>query len=272
MSNLSTFSKKKWLIVNWKTYLTAPASWRLAKRFLSSTALVNSLGRQRTRLVVCPPLTALGGMKEILQKSSQFRRHLFLGAQDVFWQLGGPYTGTVSADDLRALGCQYCLVGHSERRRWFQENNTQLRQKIILLYQEGLTPVLCIGETYRQYQQGKRRAVLKRQLRDVLEGISWRRKHILIAYEPVWAIHPSPWRVEPAEMREVAAFLREQLDNFIKKHGGSYVLLYGGSVKPGDVQQWLLPGLISGVLVGHAATNLSSWQRLVKAVSEFNFC
>lgn len=209
---------KKWVVANWKM--------NGSKRLLSDyqQAFKNS-----KNLIVCPPAVYLNEPTD-----------LTLGAQNIYHHPNGAYTGEISASMLIDAGVKYCLVGHSERRQYFGETNTLVREKAELCIENSINPIICIGETLEQYQTGKTLEVLEMQLNECLPspGDFW------IAYEPIWAIGTG---LTPTteEITAVHAYLRAKLP--------AITLLYGGSVNEGNSGDILAISNVDGVLVGGAS-------------------
>ena len=222
-----------------------------------SVALANELASKdfdtdELRVALFPNTLATTDVQEIL-KDSPFE----IGAQNVAWVSRGAYTGATSADMFKDIGAAYALVGHSERRYVFGETNDDIRKKFVACLDCGLTPVLCIGDTKEDVEQGKQEYRIEKQLMKALEGVDLDGKKFVVAYEPVWAIskdgsgHPC----DPDKAATMHSFIKEQ----VKKYTESEVpVLYGGSVNEENIASYMEMSTINGVLAGSASTKVDS--------------
>lgn len=237
----------KLIVANWKLYLNTKESVALAKR------IIGKVPKPRARVVIAPTALALGGVANVLRGSSYL-----LGAQDVGIARQGPYTGEISPGDLRALGCRYAIVGHSERRRLLGENDAVVRQKIEVALEAGLTPILCVGESVTERREGETHAVIRRQLTAALKNLKLQIsnfKSITVAYEPVWAIGTGT----PATIKEAVLihdFVRATAKKLLPR-GTKISVIYGGSVDQKNILSLLREPAIDGVLIGSASTKPS---------------
>lgn len=220
-----------------------------------STAKSNSVG-------VALPYTSL-----IVACDELHKRGFMLGAQNMFYEENGAYTGEVSAEMLRQCGCDFCLVGHSERRQKFNESNKFINKKIKSLLKHGIRVVLCVGENANERDLGKTKEVLTKQIEDALAGLYENElMSIIIAYEPMWAIG-SGKTPTTKQVASVAQFIRKIINNnFSDKAGESIVLLYGGSVKKDNAKKFLQVAGIDGALIGGASNNASDFVELIDLV------
>lgn len=206
---------------------------------------------------VLPDYSALAGVSEIIKGT-----HLKLGAQDVAPYEVGAYTGEVSAKSLKQLGVKYVLIGHSERRREFQENSALLRLKVQAALAQGLIPVLCIGEAAADKKAGRTATILRRQLEEVLFGLIIEKdSDIVIAYEPVWAIG-SGKALEASAAESIQVMIKGVLANLI---GRFPRVIYGGSVAPQNAAEFLEWPNIDGLLVGGASLKVNDFKKIVTA-------
>lgn len=248
---------KPLIIANWKMRLSVKDTLVLAK------ALVSSLNKYTNQadIVLCPSYPVLPLVADILKG-----KNIALGAQDVFWKAKGAYTGEVSGDMLKDLGVSYVLVGHSERRQYLKETDQMIQHKVASALSEGLTPVLCVGETFTERQIGSKDVVVARQVERALQGIELNVKdRLVVAYEPVWVIG-SGQAVSAAEAEHSALVIKQSLVNLLpsKVVLGQVRLIYGGSVDAGNISDFLPTKVISGVLVGSASLAVDSFTALVK--------
>ena len=174
-----------------------------------------------------------------------------IGVQNVSFSEKGEYTGEISAKMLVDFDCSFCLVGHSERRQKFKETNEEINKKILMCFENGIMPILCVGETKEEKDDGKTKKVLKTQLTKCLQGIPLS-KQFMVAYEPVWAIGTG---VTPTskEIEENILYVKKVLEENVKKIG--VCVLYGGSVNPQNVRELLNSSSVDGALVGGASLN-----------------
>lgn len=235
------------IVANWKCN---PTSLREAKRLFGSVKRgLKNINSGKIEVVICPPFVYLLNLKsEIL--------NLKLGGQDCFWEEKGAFTGEVSPPMLKDLGCQYVILGHSERRRYRGESDEQINKKLKAAIKVELKPILCLGETERERDQGRTKKILEGQLRNGFKSILNLRSEIsklIIAYEPLWAIgtgRPS----SPQEVSRVVQFLRTLLVKSYGKRGAERIkILYGGSVRARNASDYLERGGVQGLLVGGAS-------------------
>ncbi|HLD31450.1 MAG TPA: triose-phosphate isomerase [Patescibacteria group bacterium] len=242
----------KYVFGNWKMYLNAAETVALA------TGLKNETVEEKVSVAVFPLLLSVQDTAEIL-KNTEWR----VGAQNVSWTPQGAYTGAVSALMFKDIGCEYALVGHSERRHIFGESDTAVRKKIEACLDAGLTPVLCVGETKEEKDEGKREYRLKKQLYTALDGLTLNGRIPLIAYEPVWAIGTGTPCL-PADADDVQGWIKKEAQQYL---GTEPVVLYGGSVTPENVLSYLTLPTCDGVLVGGASTKQDSFLALIRAAA-----
>jgi triosephosphate isomerase len=238
-------SDRKVLIAgNWKMFKTGPEALQTA------TELVRRAGSiTQVDIMIAPPFTALGSVREAI-KGSQ----IALGAQNVYWEAEGPFTGEVSPAMLLDAGCRYVIVGHSERRQHFGETDEWINRKVKVSMETGLIPVFCIGETEGQRESGKTFSVLDKQIQMGLKEVFFEDSQALVvAYEPVWAIGTGK-TASSQQAQEVHRFLRERLaDQYGKGLADRLRILYGGSVKPDNVAELMSMPDLDGALVGGAS-------------------
>ncbi len=214
-------------------------------------------------ILLIPPFTALHAISENLQADDPFR----LGAQDLYWEAEGAYTGEVSGPMLKGAGCQAVIVGHSERRRLFGETNERVNKKLKAAVQHDLNPILCVGETLEERQAGSTQDVVKEQLLRALHDVSpGQMTGLVIAYEPVWAIGTG-CTATVRQIEEVHAFLRSILTAEWPHVGRSTRILYGGSVSPDNAQDLFGSEEIDGALVGKACLDPEGFATICRIAS-----
>jgi triosephosphate isomerase (TIM) len=242
------------LAANWKMNKTNEEAFSFINTFLP---MIESAANRETLII--PPFPSLGLVKNELTDSA-----VALGAQNLHQEKSGAYTGETSAEMLLAVGCTYVLVGHSERRQFFGESNFSCNEKIHAAFKAGLTPIYCIGETLEQREQETTLPVVEIQIKDGLKGLDPETAaNIVIAYEPVWAIGTG-LTATTEQAQEVHAAIRDLLRNRFGKEAAEAIRIqYGGSVKPGNVDELMAMPDIDGALVGGAALDPDSFARIV---------
>ncbi len=247
--------RRPFIAGNWKMHKTVPQALELIEEL---RGLVE--GERDVEIAVAPPFTALYPVARALRGSV-----IKLAAQDCYWEEEGAYTGEISPVMLADVGCSYCIVGHSERRHLFGETSGDVARKARALLGHGISPIVCVGETLEERERGEALKVVGDQLGGSLEGIPREdMTRVVIAYEPVWAIGTGK-TATPQQAQEMHAFIRDWVR---EKFGGDVashlVILYGGSVKPGNIQGLMAMEDIDGALVGGASLKASSFAQIVK--------
>jgi len=207
-------------------------------------------------IIVAPPFTSMEtAAKEIIGSN------LTLAAQDVFFEEKGAYTGEISPAMLVEMGCQYSIVGHSERRQYFHEDDMIVNKKIKTAKKNGLDIILCIGESLQEREAGKTFDILKRQIEEGLNGVQM--NGTVIAYEPIWAIGTGK-TATPEQAEEVHSYIRSQLQRTYGNEAGDLCIIYGGSVTPENVDSLMSCHDVDGALVGGGSLKVDSFARIVK--------
>ena len=220
--------------------------------------LKNLRGYEDRNILICPPATSLMPVSEVVKNTN-----ISIGAQNMYFEDEGAYTGEISAEMLRSIGVTYVLCGHSERRHVFGETNDVINKKVLKAIEYKLIPVLCIGEKLEERENGKTFEILEHQLVKGLSGIT-DISGVVIAYEPVWAIGTGK-NATPAQAEEVHCFIRQYLEkNYSEEDAGKLSILYGGSVKPENIDLIMKEKNIDGVLVGGASLKTESFIRLIE--------
>ncbi|MFA5059039.1 MAG: triose-phosphate isomerase [Candidatus Omnitrophota bacterium] len=240
-------------------------NWKMNKTSREAIELINGLKRQLydvsdVDIVVCPPFTALLESQEALNESN-----IALGAQNVYWEDSGAFTGEVSAPMLKDLSVQYVIIGHSERRQFFHETNENVKKKIKAVLKHGLTPIVCVGENLKERESNQAFNVIKAQCEEGLSGFTKEEMtKMVVAYEPVWAIGTGK-TATPAQAQEVHQFIRSLLVKMFDEKVASEVRIqYGGSVKPENTAELISQKDIDGALVGGASLTEASFANIVK--------
>ena len=242
---------------NWKMNKLTGEARQLASELKSRLSDVKS----RVTVILCPPLTALAEVADSIAGTD-----MALGAQNVYWEEKGAYTGEVSALMLKDAGCAYAIIGHSERRQHFGETDETVNRKIKAVLGVSLKPIVCVGESERQREEEKTEAVIVDQIRNGLVDLTAEEMaNMIIAYEPIWAIGTGK-NATPQQAQDVHALIRELVsDAFGEAAASSLPILYGGSVKPGNAGELLAQADIDGALVGGASLEAESFEAIVRA-------
>ena len=248
-------SRKHVVAGNWKMFKTREEAQATVREVVG---LVGNI--QNVDIVVCPPFTALGAVEEILTGSV-----VQLGAQNVHWQDEGAFTGEVSVSMLADYGCSHVIIGHSERRHYFQESDEVIQDKLEKVFSTELIPILCIGESLEAREADRVQEVIPSQLERALRELTDpQTSRIIIAYEPVWAIGTG--RTATPELAEKVHFL---IRSWLSDHSSVGVadqvrILYGGSVTPENAGQLIEQENIDGFLVGGASLDAQSFAKIVQ--------
>jgi len=241
------------IAANWKMNNTASESVSLIKKLRLSLKKIKNRD-----IVICPPFTSLNPVYEEIKGSN-----MKLGAQNMHYGEKGAFTGEISPLMLKDLGCEYVILGHSERRQYFNENDDLINKKVKSALQHNLKPILCLGETLEERNQNKTKSKVKAQLENCLKDIQ--KSDILkitIAYEPIWAIGTGV-NAAPEQAEDVHAFIRELLSKKYGKDTAEKIrILYGGSVKPDNIKSLMEEKDIDGALVGGASLNAESFTKI----------
>jgi triosephosphate isomerase len=246
--------RKKVIAGNWKMNLDLHQSQKLVSE------IINGLGKDnRADVIICPPFTSLSEVSSLL-KGTQIK----LGAQNMHFEESGAFTGEISANMLKSVGCEYVILGHSERRAIFNEPNEMINKKIITAFAKELKPIFCVGELLEQRESGETMNVISTQIEKGLKGItSEQMKNIIIAYEPVWAIGTGK-TATPHQAQEVHLFIRELVaKKFSASVAENIIIQYGGSVKPDNSSELLSQKDIDGALVGGACLKADSFLGII---------
>ena len=211
-------------------------------------------------VVVCPPFTALHAVSEVIEGT-----HVRMGAQNMYFEEKGAFTGDISPLMLKDVGCRYVILGHSERRNVFGETDELINRKLKSALNYGLIPILCVGESLQQREAGQTREWVRSQVEKDLEGLTPSEvEKLVIAYEPIWAIGTGKTDT-PEGANETISMVRQLLADKASHQVAKKVrILYGGSVKPDNVDGFMATSDIDGALVGGASLKADSFTRIVK--------
>jgi len=241
---------------NWKLNKTSTEAYKLVAKMLPGLRNIEGVEK-----LLCPPFTALMAVSRLI-KDSDIR----MGAQNMYWEEKGAYTGEISPVML-AEYCQYVILGHSERRAYFCETNEQINRKVLAAVAHGLNPILCVGETLDENEAGRAAGVVSRQIREALLGMDiLDADRIVIAYEPVWAIGTGRAATADVANMLIQNVIRPTLRSlFDERIAQSVRILYGGSVDASNARKFFQQPEIDGALVGGASLNASTFVAIVEA-------
>ena len=241
---------------NWKMHTNHREAAELAAGIVDRTRDITDVD-----IAVCPPHTSLMAVGGIVGGSV-----VRLGAQNMHWEEKGAYTGEISSNMLLTLGCEYVILGHSERRAYFHESDNTVNRKVKAALGAGLKPIVCVGETREQREGGVTRQVVETQVRGAFEGLSpGFFAGTVIAYEPVWAIGTG-LTATAGQAQEVHGFIRGLLTELLGDDTAAATrILYGGSMKPENAGELLAQPDIDGGLIGGAALDAGSFEAIIRA-------
>ena len=244
------------IVANWKMNKTVSETVDYAREFIK---YIEKVDTQKVDVVIAPPFTVIKTVADLLAG-----KNIFLGAQNIFQGEDGSFTGEISARQIADLGCRYVILGHSERRRHFYETSEMINKKIQAALTYDILPILCIGETLEERQNGQMSEVIKDQINKSISSLPASvESGLIIAYEPVWAIGTG--RAATAkEVGEAHRFIREKMDSIFKGSGSYIRILYGGSVTPENIGWIMAEPEVDGVLVGNASLKVESFAEIIK--------
>ena len=250
-------TRKPLLAGNWKMHKTIPEALELVNGLK-----INLAGVTDREILVCPTFVSLYPVSQAIKGSN-----IKLGAQNLFWESKGAFTGEIAPGMLVDSGCKYAIIGHSERRQFFGETDETVNKKMLAAFNAGLTPIVCVGETLEEREKGIAYTVIERQVRNGMAGLNLEQaKTVVIAYEPVWAIGTGK-TATPAQAQEVHAFIRKLYGQMYGDNASASIrILYGGSVKPDNVSELMKQEDIDGGLIGGASLDIESFTKLVRYI------
>jgi len=247
--------RKKLIAANWKMYKTPEQTTAFFRDFLPLVA-----DHTRDEIVVCPPFIDLRTAVEAANGSN-----VAIGAQNVHWEKEGAFTGEISTEMLTSIGVTHVIIGHSERRQYFNETDDTVNRKLEVALENGFVPIVCVGEVLEEREAGLTEDVLRRQCMRAFNGISARKaSKLTVAYEPVWAIGTGK-TATPQIASDAHQVIRHEAEKaFGKEFADAMRILYGGSVKPDICNALLCEEEIDGALVGGASLDAVSFTEIVK--------
>ncbi|MFA5030818.1 MAG: triose-phosphate isomerase [Patescibacteria group bacterium] len=248
------------IIANWKLGLDHNQSVVLARKIASNAHELTA----HTHIILSPSTASIS---QVIREFSDPAPVSFC-AQNIHSEVLGAFTGETSVATVQQLGCRYVIVGHSERRRLFGETDAGVAKKTRLAFEFGLTPIVCVGETYEERQSGRAEIVVTNELRKALTGLQFsENQRIFIAYEPIWAISPGR-EVQPDEAKLMAMVIHQQLvDMFPEPLVQNFILIYGGSADASNIRKFIDGRIIRGAVVGAASQNYEDFCALVLALA-----
>lgn len=254
-----------------RKYLMA-GNWKMNKTMSEAIVLTQQLCNQYNRkwdnvdIVVCPPAIDIKSVYTVIDFD---KTKIAVGAQNVHWEESGAFTGEISIPMIKEAGCEFCIVGHSERREMFNETDTSVNLKVKALIEADIAPIVCVGESLSMRDSGDYVGFIVAQVRAALAGLDEAdMKKVVIAYEPIWAIGTGR-TATPEQAEEVCAAIRASIaDMFGKGVADACRVLYGGSMNVGNVESLLAQPDIDGGLIGGAALQSDSFRQLIEAASE----
>ena len=239
---------------NWKMFKTNSEAGAYVAEFLPLVADAGGV-----EIIICPPFTSLAEVRRETEGS-----RVRVGAQNAHFEPEGAYTGEISLGMLKEIGITDVILGHSERRQYFCENDEDLARKVSAALAAGIRPILCVGESDRERESGKTEEKLSAQLRGGLATITADQlAGMIVAYEPIWAIGTGK-TATPGIAQQTIAFIRATLREMFGDAAGSVRILYGGSVKPGNIGELMAEADIDGALVGGACLSAADFSQIVK--------
>jgi triosephosphate isomerase len=250
--------QKKLIVANWKMNKGLAQSQQFAEELIS---YVEKHKVVHADIVLCPPFTSLDTVNKKLAGTD-----IKLGAQNMYYESVGAYTGEISGGMLKSCGCEYVILGHSERREFFHETDAITNKKVLKALDEGLKPILCIGENLQERDDKLTEPVIAQQLTSCLAHVSDEDiSHVTIAYEPIWAIGTGK-NATQHQAESVHNFLRKKLKKmYSEKVSRNARIIYGGSISPENAKELFAPQTINGGLVGSASLEAESFIKIINS-------
>lgn len=243
------------------------ANWKMHKTHLDGIHFVEALRNHLddkvydlVDIVICPPFTALRSVQTTIDGDSL---GMAVGAQNMHWEGSGAFTGEISGPMLRKLGVSYVIVGHSERREYFDETDEIVNRKVLAAISNEITPILCVGETLDEYEAGSTEKKVASQVEAGLKGVSAEQvAKMVIAYEPIWAIGTGK-TASSDEAQKTIGYIRSIVEGISPSGAAEVRIQYGGSVKPGNIAELMAQPDIDGALVGGASLEAEDFARIL---------
>lgn len=246
--------RKKVIAGNWKMNKNRQEAQEFMKEFIPLVA------NTQNEVVICAPYLDLSNLMELTKGTN-----VKLGAQNMHWEESGAYTGEVSASMLKELGVEYVIIGHSERRQYFNETDETVNKKIKAAFSNGLKPIVCVGETLEQREQGITKQVITSQTKLALEGLTTEQvENTIIAYEPIWAIGTGKTATSEDANNSIKEIRQEIAQIYGQNTAQRVIIQYGGSVKSANAKELFTTSDIDGGLVGGASLKAEEFSKIVK--------
>jgi triosephosphate isomerase len=246
--------RRPFIAGNWKMFKTVAEASSFVADLRTAVKIASGV-----QIVVAPPFTAIHAAAQAARGSN-----IEVAAQDVYWEKQGAFTGEISATMLKEAGATYAIIGHSERRQLFGETDTIVNRKVQSTIAQGLTPIVCVGETLDERERNETLAILDRQIKDGLDGVTAEQAAaFVIAYEPVWAIGTGR-NATAAQAGEAHSHIRTRLRQWFGADAADKCrVIYGGSVKPDNIRELIAEADVDGALVGGASLEVKSFGEIV---------
>ena len=237
-------------------------NWKMHKTIVEALEFVddvkNKLNNDKVEAVICAPFTLLKDLKEATKGTD-----IKIGAQNMHFEENGAFTGEISPLMLKELDMDYVVIGHSERRQYFNETDETVNKKVLKALEIGIDPILCVGETLEERESGNTKDICKAQVEKALENVSQKDlAKVVIAYEPVWAIGTGKTATSE-DANDVISYIRQVVANLYKDLANEVRIQYGGSVKPSNIAEIMNQSDIDGALVGGASLKANDYVELV---------
>jgi triosephosphate isomerase len=241
-------------------------NWKMFKTHLEAISFVQDLWLRVSEnnvveIVICPPFTAMRSVMTVIDSD---KMSIKLGAQNVFYESQGAFTGEISPPMLKTIGVSYCVVGHSERREYFFESDDVVNKKVRALYEHLMIPIMCVGESIRIREEGKALSFVKEQVKRCLDGIPEQLiRSMVIAYEPIWAIGTGK-TAYPIDANEMNGEIRQTISSlYSRKIADEIRILYGGSIKSSNIAEIMVQPEVDGALVGGSSLQVDEFALIV---------
>jgi len=249
--------RKPMIAGNWKMHMTTAEAVELVEGILGRITDINT---DDVEILVAPPYTSLYAVSEILKSSP-----ILLAGQNMHWEEKGAFTGEISPLMLMDVGCSHVIIGHSERRQYFNETNETVNKKVRSAFSHGLVPIMCVGESLEQREAGQTYSIIEEELKNGLNGLTSEQvQTMILAYEPIWAIGTGK-TASPEQAEEVHGFIRGWIKSLVGSKTAEMVrILYGGSVKPENIEGLITMENIDGGLVGGASLKAESFSEIIR--------
>lgn len=239
-------------------------NWKMNKTISEAKDLVSSLKDlvkdiKDVEVGVCPPDIDLPAVVEIAKDSN-----IKVGGQNMHWEESGAYTGDVSPVMLKELGVEYIIIGHSERREYYNETDEEVNKKVKAAFEHGLKPIICVGESLEERKAKETREVVENQIRKALKGLNQKQvSQTVVAYEPLWAIGTGE-SASAKQANQVISYIRDVIETDYLEAAEDVRIQYGGSVKPHNIEEFMSESDIDGALVGGASLSADSFAEIAK--------